>query len=179
MNARLSPVAVLLLICGLSQLVAKADEQSPGADKSAVKHPGPLPDAVLKDWRRAGAEVGWIGLDRFEFENHRPAKRKEGELPAFRFREWKEGVVGQLRNPVSAFGLDLSAAKITDAQLKELAGLNSLQVLILGDAKVTDEGLKELAKSKTLQTLILGDTQVTCAGLTELQKKLPRCEFLH
>ena len=32
---------------------------------------------------------------------------KEGELPAFRFGEWREGVLSQLPPPGQAFGLDL------------------------------------------------------------------------
>jgi hypothetical protein len=179
MNARLSAVAIVLAIGGLTQLVAAAKEKPPAAEKIAEKHPGPLPDEVIKDWKRVGADVGWIGRDRFKFEEHRPADGKEGELPAFRFRQSRAGVVGQLRNPASAFGVDLADAKITDAELKEIAGLSNLQVLFLGDAKVTDNGLDELARLKDIQTLIVGDTQATCAGLAELQKKLPRCEFLH
>ena len=57
---------------------------------------------------------------------------------------------------------------MTDAGLKELAGLKSLQTLDLGDTQVTDAGLKELAGLKSLQTLDLSDTKVTDAGLKEL-----------
>ena len=45
---------------------------------------------------------------------------------------------------------------MTDAGLKELAGLKSLQMLNLDSTKVTDAGLKELAGLKSLQTLNLG-----------------------
>ena len=44
---------------------------------------------------------------------------------------------------------------MTDAGLKELAGLKSLQSLNLQHTKVTDAGLKELAGLKSLQTLDL------------------------
>jgi hypothetical protein len=177
MKTRLPLIAVLVVVSGFSQAVATSGDQQ-AVDEGAEEHPERLPDSVLVAWKQAGAEVGWI-LDRFGFEDHRPVDSKQAELPAFRFREFKAEVVGRLPHPVRAFGLDLTAAKVTDAGLKELVGLKSLQILILGDAEVTDEGLKELADLKGLQTLILGDTQVTGGGLTELQKKLPRCEILH
>ena len=44
---------------------------------------------------------------------------------------------------------------MTDAGLKELAGLKSLQTLDLNGTQVTDAGLKELAGLKSLQTLNL------------------------
>ena len=44
---------------------------------------------------------------------------------------------------------------MTDAGLKELAGLKNLQTLDLGGTQVTDAGLKELAGLKSLQSLNL------------------------
>ena len=64
--------------------------------------------------------------------------------------------------------LDLHSTKVTDAGLKELAGLKSLQVLNLAGTQVTDAGLKELADLKNLQILDLNLTKVTDAGLKEL-----------
>ena len=45
---------------------------------------------------------------------------------------------------------------MTDAGLKELAGLKDLQMLDLSFTQMTDAGLKELAGLKGLQTLNLG-----------------------
>jgi internalin A len=45
--------------------------------------------------------------------------------------------------------------QITDAGLKELAGLNNLQWLDLTGTRITDAGLKELAGLKNLQWLTL------------------------
>ena len=39
---------------------------------------------------------------------------------------------------------------MTDAGLKELAGLKSLQTLNLNDTQVTDAGLKELGRAQEL-----------------------------
>jgi len=69
---------------------------------------------------------------------------------------------------------DLSASRVTDAELKELAALTSLQTLDLWRTQATDAGLKELAALKSLQMLNLGDTQVTDAGLQELQVAQPQ-----
>ncbi len=62
---------------------------------------------------------------------------------------------------------------MTDARLKELAGLTALKFLNLSGTSVTDEGLKELAGLKSLQRLDLFDTKVTEAGIQKLQKALP------
>ncbi len=64
--------------------------------------------------------------------------------------------------------VNLHATKVTDAGLRELAGLKRLRSLDLDDTQVTDKGLKELAALEGLQTLKLGNTQVTDAGLKEL-----------
>jgi len=49
-----------------------------------------------------------------------------------------------------------------------------LRVLSLYNTKVTDAGLKELAGLKQLEQLYLGDTKVTAAGVAALQKALPK-----
>jgi len=74
--------------------------------------------------------------------------------------------------------LDLWGTKVTDVGLKELATLKTLQTLDLSDTQVTDVGLKELAALKTLQTLDLSGTQVTDMGKAELRKALPNCRVL-
>jgi prevent-host-death family protein len=73
--------------------------------------------------------------------------------------------------------LELCRGPVTDAGLRELAGLKKLTWLDLNDTRVTDAGLKELAGLKNLATLLLQDTQVTDAGVAELQKALPKCKI--
>jgi internalin A len=65
-------------------------------------------------------------------------------------------------------GVVLFNAQVTDAALKELAGLKQLQMLHLSDTKVTDAGLKYLAGLKQLAELDLSGTKVTDAGLKYL-----------
>ncbi|HEV3080227.1 MAG TPA: hypothetical protein VGY66_10625 [Gemmataceae bacterium] len=62
---------------------------------------------------------------------------------------------------------------MTDAGLKELAGLKNLQTLELAGTAVTDTGLKELAGLKSLQRLNLTYTRVTDKGLKELAGHMP------
>ena len=57
---------------------------------------------------------------------------------------------------------------VTDAGLKELAGLKDLQSLNLHHTQVTDAGMKELAGLKGLHTLRLDNTSITEGGLKEL-----------
>jgi internalin A len=52
-----------------------------------------------------------------------------------------------------------------------------LQSLNLCSTQVTDAGLKELAGLKSLRTLKLDIGNVTDAGLRELQKSLPGCSI--
>jgi hypothetical protein len=66
---------------------------------------------------------------------------------------------------------------VTDAHLKHLAGLKSLQTLDLSNTQVTDRGMKELAGMKDLEWLNLRSTEVTPAGVAALQKALPKCKI--
>jgi hypothetical protein len=49
----------------------------------------------------------------------------------------------------------MNRSQVTDARLKDLAGLNQLQTLDLSHTPVTDAGLKELAGLNQLQSLSL------------------------
>ena len=74
--------------------------------------------------------------------------------------------------------LDLGYAPlVTDAGLKELAGLKHLTSLRLNQTKVTDAGLKHLAALPNLAVLSLDESKVTDAGLQYLAalKSLTAC----
>src|SRR5262245_11937201 len=94
----------------------------------------PLSEEIVKAWKDANAEVGWIEwsevcrvgwLGYFGFTSEKEGGT--GELPGFKFVEWQQGVVTRLPAPEAAFGLDLDHTQVTDASLKELARLKSLQ----------------------------------------------------
>jgi Leucine-rich repeat (LRR) protein len=132
-------------------------------------HAKPLPEAIVAAWKKAGAEVCWIRVGKFG--SMRSLPEKEGvayDLPALRFSAWKAGVLATLPAPEEAFALFLNGTHVTDAGLKELAGLKGLKTLSLRGTHVTDAGLKELAGLKNLQWLNLSGTHVTDAGLKEL-----------
>jgi hypothetical protein len=70
-------------------------------------------------------------------------------------------------------GVYLSGTDVTDAGLKDLAGLKQLQWLNLTKTQVTDAGLKHLAGLKQLRLLLLTNTKVTDKGIADLKKALP------
>src|SRR5690242_12665700 len=86
------------------------------------------PETVMA-WQREGAEVGWVGWTKSYSRFYQGAKRNERDVPAFLVTDWKEGVISKLPRPQCAFGLHLVLTEVTDARLKELAGLKALQVL--------------------------------------------------
>ena len=139
-----------------------------GADADKKEAPKPLSREIVKAWRGIGANVGWMKMD---LGDNAPRFQVEGEIRAltvFQFTKWKEGVLAKMPDPGAPFGLDLNETKMTDAGLKELAGLKSLQALYIAGTQLTDAGLKELAGRKSLQTLDVRRTKVTDAGLKEI-----------
>ena len=78
----------------------------------------------------AGAEVGWMRMNMFGVPVF-GAQYEAGAIPAFIFLTWQQGVLANLPDPGRAFVLNLFYTKVTDAGLKELAGLKSLQTLLL------------------------------------------------
>ena len=114
------------------------------ADKPSA--PKPLPEDIVKAWKAAGAEVGWLRPMPSGFHSFVQEKEgKPGDVPAFHFAVWPQGRLAKLPVPAPAFGL-VSQTTVTGAGLKELAALKSLQTLDLTQTQVTDAGLKELRK---------------------------------
>jgi hypothetical protein len=144
------------------QLVSLAQEPA----KEPVR---PAPE-VIAAWEKAGAVFGWSSVDQWGNLEWRDGKEKSvaGALPAFRVTVFPIGKLKALPPPDVPFGLHLAGPQVSDARLKELAGLTQLQSLNLLETQVNDAGLKELAGMKQLKTLDLSYTQVTDAGLNEL-----------
>ena len=133
------------------------------------KPASPLPAGIVAAWEKAGAHYGWTVRQGHGYTFLIIGDQgKFKELPGFLFFSWQPGVIDRLPQPDSGFGLSLIGTKVTDAGLKELAKLKTLQYLDLGATAVTDIGLKELAGLKALQILNLPGTKVTDAGLKEL-----------
>ena len=146
------------------------DPKTEDGDQAETNHVQELPADLIAAWKKAGARVGWMKPDNewlvlFFCED---AEGKTGLIPAFRFPEWTAGMVAQLPQPQTAFGLDLHNTSVSDAGLKELAGLKSLRALDLHFTQVTDAGLKEMANLKRLEALSLSLPGITDVGLKEL-----------
>src|SRR5262245_20998303 len=122
--------AAVSILVGLFACCAKDRAAEPA--KEAVPSLSP---ELMAAWNKAGAEVGWMAVGRNGFkvwnEWHPDIKGKKGQVPAFRFSDWKVGIVGNLPQPQQPFGLDLGTSGITDAGLKEVAELKNLHSLCL------------------------------------------------
>ena len=90
-------------------------------------------------------------------------------LPTFAFDSLSGDGLRQLPTVPVPFGLNLSNAGVTDADLRHLKRQPNLAMLNLLGGKVTDEGLRELRDLTRLTYLNLADTQVTERGLVELK----------
>jgi hypothetical protein len=161
--------------------------------------PKSLPPEIVKTWRDAGASVGRMKTlspqrTSWGFWDPWSERGEAGTVPAFRFPERNaRGVVAQLPDPGTPFGLDFHCGFYAGVRLNELAELKNLQSLNIGGVQgkayadltelaglkqlrglylfhlpVTDAQLKHLTGLKSLQTLDLSSTRVTDAGLKEL-----------
>ena len=139
--------ATLLLLIG-------GGRESLSAPLPANARLQPLPRELVAAWREAGATVGWMKDDEGWLLFRQGVEGKPGEVPAFHFRKWTGGVVGQLPQPQQAFGLVLRGKEVTDAGLVELAGLKSLQTLDLQQTRVTDAGAAELQEALPALTIM-------------------------
>jgi hypothetical protein len=172
-------------LCSLVVMFAALGTSRADPPPGNAEAPKPLPPKVVAAWKEAGAEDGRMGrslaflfMDRMRpvpphmnyFEFFPNEKGAGAELPAFRIVLWREGTLAKLPVPSTPFGLDLGATEVTNAGLKELAALTSLEALILNKTQVTDAGLQGLAELKNLQGLSLRDTEVTDMGLKQLAK---------
>ena len=103
----------------------------PGGQGDKASQMQPLPAELVAAWKEAGARVGWMSSASPVLLFREGGDGKKGEIPAFRvqIREWTPGMLASLPQPQTAFGLDLGTSRITNAGLKELAGLKNLQML--------------------------------------------------
>lgn len=72
----------------------------------------------------------------------------------------------------------LAETGVTDAAIDILVKLPSLESINLYGTKVTDAGISKLSSMPKLKRLYLWQTAVTPAAIAELKKKLPACEII-
>jgi Leucine-rich repeat (LRR) protein len=75
--------------------------------------------------------------------------------------------------------LFLDNLPVTDAGLVHLAGITSLQRLVLSGTRITDAGLVHLYGLSNLRELHLEGTNVTGVGVAKLQAALPATKILY
>jgi hypothetical protein len=105
--------AVCATACTAGAKPGKSDPPIPlpeeGAKPGKAELAKPLPDEIVRAWTKAGARVGWMGLNEYGacyFADKAAGLR--GAVPAFRFGAWKDGQLAGLPVPAAAFGLDLN-----------------------------------------------------------------------
>jgi hypothetical protein len=67
--------------------------------------------------------------------------------------------------------------KLNNGDLKELAGLRSLERLDLRRSDLTDEGLMQLTALKSLKTLDVSYTKVSDSGAKAFEGAVPACKL--
>ena len=132
--------------------------------------PEPIPEKEWPAWITAGADLGVMyelvpGVVTFKVSD----QSRAGDLPGFRFNDWPpKQKLAALPVVTVPFGLDFHGLKkMTDADMKELAGLKKLRLLRLNGTQATNAGLKHLSGLVELQAVDLGETQVSDVGLKE------------
>lgn len=148
------------------------------AIRAGADEPKALPRDVTDAWEKAGAMTGWVGRDEngaLGFRAGGPGKK--GEVPGFRLVRWEAGALAKLPAPAAAFGLDLSSSTASDADMKALAKMKSLDTLNADETQITDAGLKELAGLNQLRVVCLFGARVKDAGMKSLAA-LPALEEL-
>ncbi len=86
--------------------------------------------------------------------------------------------LGQLAAAKQLRSIRLAETSITDAAIDTLLKLPSLESINLYGTKVTDAGVSKLSGMPKLKRLYLWQTAVTPAAVDELKKKLPNCEVI-
>jgi hypothetical protein len=75
-----------------------------------------------------------------------------------------------MRSQNTLVSLAFSCSTLNDEQLKEIAKIKSLRVLILDNTSITDAGLAHLCQLPNLNQLELTNTKITDAGMKEIEK---------
>ena len=159
MNLHIKSAAGCLVLLVLTATQGHSQETRAGTDIDA---------ATIAAYEKLGAFYGAMGTDRDPIFREGAEHAKKG-VPGFRFRTFPAAKLPQV---AVSFGLDLTGSNVTDAGLKELAGLHKLTSLGLAVTQVTDAGLRELAGLSNLATLDLSETKVTDAGMKVLTGRL-------
>jgi hypothetical protein len=162
----------LLTSCGFAAVSSAQPE-----NKDAPK---PLPPEIVKAWRDAGFDAGWVKdmpaqSPAWGFWHPWREKPEPGAIPAFRSPIGKDirGLFSQLPEPGTAFGLDFHCGSDKGVTLRDFAKLKNLRSLNIGAVRSGDRrkaypDLKDLAELTNLSALYLFYLPVTDADLKHL-----------
>jgi internalin A len=152
---------VVPTVSGVPKLTAPVPAKSPPI-------PQPFEADINTTWAKAGAQSGWMNLQRGFYFGGAGVTGGPGDVPAFWVQDFMLGQISHLPVPDQHFGLELAYANLTDSVLKRLAEFTQLQRLDINSTYITDAGLQQLADLKQLQWLDISNTKVTDAGLRVL-----------
>ncbi len=181
----------LLRLFGCIALLALSANAAPGQDKKAsgkgidaavvavyqklgATYGGFQEDHELGLWFEAGQEAANQGLPGFRFHTHPKAKLPDAGVPfGLHFghsRTLTDAALKELAGLKNLTALSLYSTEVTSVGLKELVGLTNLSELDLYATKVGNTGTMYLAELPKLSTLSLNWTKVTDVGLKDLSK---------
>jgi hypothetical protein len=114
----------------------------------------------------------FVAKDRLTGIRLSPNARKTDEIQEVRFpaTAWGDDDLARLAGIRTLQNLILDSTQITDEGLVHLAGLSSLAVLDLGDTKIDGSGLVHLRELKNLRSLDLRRTPINSAFLSCLRE---------
>jgi hypothetical protein len=139
--------------------------------------PKPLPPKIVKAWRDAGFDVGWMKdvppqSGAWQLWSPWRDKGEAGAIPAFSSPVGEDirGALSKLPDPGTAFGMDFHCGTDAGVTLKEFAKLKNLQSLNIGAVRSPHRrkaypDLKDLAGLTNLRALYLFYMPVTDADL--------------
>ena len=164
-----------------------------GADDLALKNLGGRTDVTAIDLRRAkltedGMKVlktlpglWYLNMHFVDIGDqelaHLKAVSKLSELHLGPARKITDAGLKHLGAILTLETLHVDGASVSDAGLAHLKTLTNLQDLHLSDNAISDAGLEHLEVLKKLKSLHIFNTNVTAAGIAKLKKALPDCDI--
>lgn len=150
-------------------------EQKAFAELEKLGHPV-RPIAMDSDWRYGN----FRGIDAETAAKVLPLLKDMKTLTDLNLSGAKltDAQLASLAGDANLTRLHLENTPVTDAGLAHIKGLKNLVYLNLFNTAVTDKGLQQLTGLTNLQKLYVFETKVTDAGVAALKKALPNVEII-
>src|SRR5205085_6277925 len=96
-------VKCVAAVWAVAVLAVWADQPQPKNERLE-----PLPEEIVKAWQDAGADCLWVRPSGTAYRRLAGTEeRKPGDLPAFHFSRWREGMLAKVPDPWRPFALTL------------------------------------------------------------------------